>query len=120
MDQRSHPLPRGRWRPVVVGRRHRADPYRPPAHHLAARATSDPRARALRCPGNDGSKAAPSTPPAAAPPTAPKPTESPTAAASKPNSGISPKRFGNDAHPLTDAQGKAINVALRATMCPTA
>ncbi|KOY50429.1 MULTISPECIES: hypothetical protein [unclassified Streptomyces] len=28
------------------------------------------------------------------------------------------QRFGNDAHPLTDGQGKAINVALRATMCP--
>jgi predicted small lipoprotein YifL len=28
------------------------------------------------------------------------------------------QRFGSDAHPLTDAQGKAINVALRATMCP--
>ncbi|WP_330260962.1 DUF732 domain-containing protein [Streptomyces sp. NBC_00539] len=28
------------------------------------------------------------------------------------------QRFGNDAHPLTDAQGKAINAALRATMCP--
>lgn len=28
------------------------------------------------------------------------------------------QRFGNDAHPLTDAQGKALNAALRATLCP--
>ncbi|WP_405561904.1 DUF732 domain-containing protein [Streptomyces sp. NBC_01180] len=27
-------------------------------------------------------------------------------------------RFGNDAHPLTDAQGKALNAALRKTLCP--
>ncbi|MFJ2900671.1 hypothetical protein ACIO87_38185 [Streptomyces sp. NPDC087218] len=28
------------------------------------------------------------------------------------------QRFGNDAHPLTDAQGKALNATLRKTMCP--
>ncbi|MGW1410987.1 hypothetical protein [Streptomyces sp. NPDC002403] len=28
------------------------------------------------------------------------------------------QRFGNDAHPLTDAQGKALNEALRKTLCP--
>jgi hypothetical protein len=28
------------------------------------------------------------------------------------------QRFGNDAHPLTDAQGAALNAALRATLCP--
>lgn len=28
------------------------------------------------------------------------------------------QRFGDDTHPLTDAQGKAINAALRATLCP--
>ncbi|MDJ1136228.1 DUF732 domain-containing protein [Streptomyces iconiensis] len=28
------------------------------------------------------------------------------------------QRFGNDAHPLTDAQGKLLNAALRATLCP--
>jgi type IV secretory pathway VirB10-like protein len=27
-------------------------------------------------------------------------------------------RIGNDAHPLTDAQGMAINAALRASLCP--
>jgi hypothetical protein len=31
---------------------------------------------------------------------------------------VAAERFGNDAHPLTDAQGKAINTALRATLCP--
>jgi hypothetical protein len=31
---------------------------------------------------------------------------------------LAAERFGNDAHPLTDAQGKALNVALRATLCP--
>lgn len=31
---------------------------------------------------------------------------------------LAAERFGNDAHPLTDAQGKAINTALRATLCP--
>lgn len=31
---------------------------------------------------------------------------------------IAAERFGNDAHPLTDAQGKALNTALRATLCP--
>lgn len=28
------------------------------------------------------------------------------------------QRFGNDAHPLTDEQGKALNAALRKTLCP--
>jgi hypothetical protein len=28
------------------------------------------------------------------------------------------ERFGNDMHPLTDAQGKAIDAALRLTLCP--
>ncbi|MFB8038985.1 hypothetical protein ACFC5Z_40040 [Streptomyces sp. NPDC056004] len=28
------------------------------------------------------------------------------------------QRFGNDAHPLTDAQGKQLNAALRKTLCP--
>ncbi|MFF2014016.1 hypothetical protein ACFVWY_33825 [Streptomyces sp. NPDC058195] len=28
------------------------------------------------------------------------------------------QRFGNDARPLTDEQGKALNAALRATLCP--
>lgn len=28
------------------------------------------------------------------------------------------ERFGNDAHPLTDDQGKALNAALRVTLCP--
>lgn len=28
------------------------------------------------------------------------------------------QRFGNDARPLTDAQGKQLNAVLRATMCP--
>lgn len=28
------------------------------------------------------------------------------------------ERFGDDTHPLTDTQGKAINLALRATLCP--
>ncbi|WP_406014337.1 hypothetical protein OG520_22200 [Streptomyces sp. NBC_00984] len=28
------------------------------------------------------------------------------------------QRFGNDARPLTDAQGKALNEALRKTLCP--
>lgn len=27
-------------------------------------------------------------------------------------------RLGNDAHPLTDAQGKAINAVLQTTLCP--
>lgn len=27
-------------------------------------------------------------------------------------------RFGDDTHPLTDAQGKAINAALQASLCP--
>jgi hypothetical protein len=31
---------------------------------------------------------------------------------------LAAQRFGNDTHPLTDAQGKALNVALRATLCP--
>lgn len=31
---------------------------------------------------------------------------------------LAAERFGNDAHPLTDAQGKALNAALRATLCP--
>jgi hypothetical protein len=30
------------------------------------------------------------------------------------------QRFGDDTHPLTDAQGKALNAALRATLCPKA
>ncbi|MGW1710836.1 hypothetical protein ACWCP8_36560 [Streptomyces sp. NPDC002206] len=28
------------------------------------------------------------------------------------------QRFGNDARPLTDAQGKQLNAALRGTLCP--
>ncbi|MFF4672300.1 hypothetical protein ACFY1C_20985 [Streptomyces sp. NPDC001279] len=39
----------------------------------------------------------------------------------KPNGKIdwlAAQRFGNDAHPLTDAQGKALNAALRKTLCP--
>lgn len=28
------------------------------------------------------------------------------------------QRFGNDTRPLTDAQGKQLNAALRATLCP--
>lgn len=28
------------------------------------------------------------------------------------------QRFGNDSRPLTDAQGKALNAALRKTLCP--
>ncbi|WP_164711302.1 hypothetical protein [Streptomyces microflavus] len=31
---------------------------------------------------------------------------------------LAAQRFGNDARPLTDAQGKALNAALRATLCP--
>ncbi|MFJ2909370.1 hypothetical protein ACIO8F_08030 [Streptomyces sp. NPDC087228] len=31
---------------------------------------------------------------------------------------LAAQRFGNDAHPLTDAQGKALNAALRKTLCP--
>ncbi|MEU0102214.1 hypothetical protein [Streptomyces sp. NPDC006267] len=31
---------------------------------------------------------------------------------------LAAQRFGNDARPLTDAQGKALNTALRATLCP--
>lgn len=31
---------------------------------------------------------------------------------------LAAERFGNDAHPLTDDQGKALNAALRATLCP--
>jgi hypothetical protein len=31
---------------------------------------------------------------------------------------LAAERFGNDAHPLTDAQGKALNTALHATLCP--
>jgi hypothetical protein len=31
---------------------------------------------------------------------------------------LAAERFGNDAHPLTDTQGKALNAALRATLCP--
>jgi hypothetical protein len=42
----------------------------------------------------------------------------------QPNGGVkdpdhlAAERFGNDAHPLTDTQGKALNAALRATLCP--
>ncbi|MGW9385392.1 hypothetical protein [Streptomyces globisporus] len=31
---------------------------------------------------------------------------------------LAAQRFGNDARPLTDAQGKQLNAALRATLCP--
>ncbi|WP_405712770.1 MULTISPECIES: hypothetical protein [unclassified Streptomyces] len=31
---------------------------------------------------------------------------------------LAAQRFGNDARPLTDAQGKALNAALRKTLCP--
>ncbi|MFC4035681.1 hypothetical protein ACFO3J_30050 [Streptomyces polygonati] len=31
---------------------------------------------------------------------------------------LAAQRFGNDASPLTDEQGKLLNVALRATLCP--
>ncbi|MFF5642080.1 hypothetical protein ACFY8Q_07170 [[Kitasatospora] papulosa] len=31
---------------------------------------------------------------------------------------LAAQRFGNDARPLTDEQGKALNAALRATLCP--
>ncbi|MFF2012992.1 hypothetical protein ACFVWY_28510 [Streptomyces sp. NPDC058195] len=39
----------------------------------------------------------------------------------KPNDKIdwlAAQRFGNDTRPLTDAQGKALNAALRKTLCP--
>ncbi|MFJ5721089.1 hypothetical protein [Streptomyces sp. NPDC093149] len=31
---------------------------------------------------------------------------------------LAAQRFGNDARPLTDAQGKQLNAALRGTLCP--
>ncbi|MFL0393933.1 MULTISPECIES: DUF732 domain-containing protein [Streptomyces] len=31
---------------------------------------------------------------------------------------LAAQRFGNDAHPLTDAQGAELNAALRKTLCP--
>ncbi|MGW1433308.1 hypothetical protein ACWD6K_32400 [Streptomyces sp. NPDC002431] len=31
---------------------------------------------------------------------------------------LAAQRFGTDARPLTDAQGKRLNAALRATLCP--
>ncbi|WPW27258.1 hypothetical protein P6B95_07520 [Streptomyces atratus] len=31
---------------------------------------------------------------------------------------LAAQRFGNDSRPLTDAQGKQLNAALRATLCP--
>ncbi|MFE0762608.1 DUF732 domain-containing protein [Streptomyces smyrnaeus] len=31
---------------------------------------------------------------------------------------LAAQRFGNDAHPLTDAQGAELNKALRGTLCP--
>ena len=31
---------------------------------------------------------------------------------------LAAQRFGNDARPLTDAQGKQLNAALRKTLCP--
>jgi ABC-type Fe3+-hydroxamate transport system substrate-binding protein len=31
---------------------------------------------------------------------------------------LAAQRFGNDSHPLTDTQGKALNIALRASLCP--
>ncbi|QKN87585.1 hypothetical protein SEA_HFRANCETTE_59 [Streptomyces phage HFrancette] len=31
---------------------------------------------------------------------------------------LAAQRFGNDARPLSDAQGKALNAALRKTLCP--
>ncbi|MFD3902985.1 hypothetical protein HXS80_20565 [Streptomyces sp. CB04723] len=31
---------------------------------------------------------------------------------------LAAQRFGNDTRPLTDAQGKALNEALRSTLCP--
>ncbi|MGW4305088.1 hypothetical protein [Streptomyces californicus] len=31
---------------------------------------------------------------------------------------LAAQRFGTDARPLTDAQGKALNAALRTTLCP--
>lgn len=30
---------------------------------------------------------------------------------------LAAERFGNDAHPLTDTQGQALNAALKATLC---
>ncbi|MFI0897106.1 hypothetical protein [Streptomyces sp. NPDC020983] len=31
---------------------------------------------------------------------------------------LAAQRFGNDVHPLSDIKGKALNAALRATLCP--
>ncbi|MFS0695117.1 hypothetical protein [Streptomyces nitrosporeus] len=31
---------------------------------------------------------------------------------------LAAQRFGNDTRPLTDAQGKALNAALKSTLCP--